>query len=238
MADYYGADGYPMVTSGNTGTLSDGPQGGGGGFPLGSWLLGGFKGIGNFFTGRENNKTQKEIAQMQIDAARQRQQADIAAKESELDPFRQLMSQGHDLSRLDMMQNTKPTQAYGISNPQFSSLAGNATPYDRSQPRQPTYAPSPDLLNWLAMIKQNVAGGQNQAPTMTDPRNYGKTSALDLLSLQSGGPQAAAYARGANQSPLPTAPTAPRPGGAGPGPPNQPPGPYQGYPTDVWPPVP
>jgi len=173
---------------------------GGTGSLLGQYALGGAKGIGDYFGARTNAAAQERINAANIEAARQRQQADIAARESELDPFRQQMMQGRDLSRLDMMQNTKPTQAYGISDPKTAAVVG-ATPYDRSQPRTPVYAPSADVLNWLAMIKQNVAGGQNQAPTMTNPSNYGKTSALDLLSLASGNPQDAAYARGVNQSP-------------------------------------
>ena len=158
---------------------------------LASLLLGGLGGIGNFFAAKAQANAQKQMQQQQIaaDAARQNQQ--IAYGESQLDPFRQQMAQAKNLSMLDMRQGTRPTQFYAPLQPGETRQAPG-----------PSYTPSADLLNWISMIKQNIAGGQNQAPTMTNPANYGKTSALDLLALSSN-PASAAYARGANNPPPP-----------------------------------
>jgi hypothetical protein len=166
-------------------------SGGGGGNMLGSLLLGGLGGLGNFFAAQAQAKAQKEAQQRQIaaDAARQNQQ--IAYGESQLDPFRQQMMQGRNLSMLDMKQNYQPTQ-------QWSPLQPGQT----REARGPSYAPSPELLSWLSALKTNVAGGQNQAPTMTNPANYGQTSALDLVSLGMGngtGDRDPYYAQGANR---------------------------------------
>jgi hypothetical protein len=156
-----------------------------------STVLGGIGGLFNFFSAMKQIKAQKEMQDKQIAANAALQNQDIASKESQLDPFRQLMSQGRDLSMLDMRQNYTPTQSYAPLQ------AGQTT---RTDVRTPNYTPSPDLLNWISMIKQNIAGGQNQAPTMTNPANYGKSSALDLLSLAQN-PGAAGYARGASFAP-------------------------------------
>jgi hypothetical protein len=240
MASYNLLTGDPDSDYGSSsGVPSGDPQGGGGGFPWAKYLLGGFSGLGNFFGARNNAKTAKEIEAMRIAEQQRAQNQTTAFQESQLDPYRQLMMQGRDLSRLDMQQFTKPTQAYGISDPKTAAIVG-ATPYDRSQPRTPSYAPSADLLNWLGSIKTNVASGQNQAPTMTNPANYGKSSVLDLLALQAGNGDPAT-ARGRNQTPLPASPqfpadpNAPGPGSPLPTPPGPPP---QGYPTNPTPPVP
>jgi len=158
---------------------------------LASLLLGGASGLGSLFGAKSQANAQKQMTQMQIDANKAAQQADIASKESTLDPFRQAMMQARDLSWLDQQQNLKPTQPYG--------LTGDYAKFN-SAPREPAYTPSSELLNWLAMLKQNVAGGGNQAPTMTSPGNYGKTSALDLLALASGQGNAGS-ARGVNMAP-------------------------------------
>jgi len=162
------------------------------GFDPVSLALGGIGGLFNFFSVKNQIKAQKEQQERQIaaDAARQNQQ--IGYGESQLDPFRQLMAQGRDLSQLDMRQNTTPPPMY---SPLQAGQTQRETPIQTSR-----YTPSPELLDWLSMIKQNIAGGQNQAPTMTNPANYGKTSALDLLAL-SKNPSAAGYARGASFAP-------------------------------------
>lgn len=171
---------------------------------LASLLMGGLGGIGNFFAARAQANAQKEMQAKQIAANAALQNQDIASKESQLDPFRQQMAQARNLGILDMRQNYQPAQPYGMAAQYQQILNPNQTPttYASAADRKPLYTPSPDLLNWLSMIKQNIAGGQNQAPTMTNPANYGKTSALDLLALSSN-PASAAYARGANNPPPP-----------------------------------
>jgi len=159
---------------------------------LGMSILGGLTGLSNFFAAKQQAKAQKDIEQMRIAEAQRSQNQDVALKESALDPFRQQMAQARNLSMLDMRGATQPTQFY---NP--------IQPGQTRQAPAPSYTPSPELLNWLTMLKQNVAGGQNQAPTMTNPANYGKTSALDLLALAQD-PSQAGYARGANFAPPPT----------------------------------
>jgi hypothetical protein len=184
------------------------PSGGGGGGSsmLAGLVLGGLGGLGNFFGQQAQAKAQKEMEKMRIAEAQRAQNQDVGLKESTLDPFRQQMQQARNLSMLDMRERTQPTSPYGLSE-RYANLV-QAPVIDRTQPRTPSYTPSPDLLNWLSMIKQNVAGGQNQAPTMTNPGNYGKTSALDLLALQRD-PTQAGYARGALFGPRPMMPALP-----------------------------
>lgn len=173
---------------------------------LAGLVLGGLGGLGSFFGAQSQAKAQKEVERMRIAEAQRAQNQDVALKESTLDPFRQQMQQARNLSMLDMKERYQPSQPYGLSK-QYADLV-QAPVIDRMQPRAPSYAPSPEMLNWLALIKQNVAGGQNQAPSMTSPANYGKTSALDLLAL-SQNPELAGTARGASfaprMMPLPTA---------------------------------
>lgn len=168
---------------------------------LASLVLGGLGGLGSFFGQNQQAKAQKQIEQMRIAEAQRAQNQDVALKESTLDPFRQQMLQARDLQRLDQQQNLRAPTQYGMSNPRLTALVGGGLqPMDRSQPRQPSYTPSPELLNWLGSLKTNIAGGQNQAPTMTNPANYGHTSALDLLALQNGEGDAAT-AMGASRRP-------------------------------------
>lgn len=192
----------PSYTSYMPGGSSSSGGMGGGMWP--SLILGGLSGLGSLFGANSQAKKQKEIEQMRIAEQQRSQNQDVALKESTLDPFRQQMLQARDLSYLDQQQNLKSTSPYGISNAKYAALVGGGQqPMDRSQPRQPSYTPSPELLNWLGSLKTNVAGGQNQAPTMTSPANYGKTSALDLLSLMNGDGDPAT-ARGASFQPRPT----------------------------------
>src|SRR5262245_58104941 len=148
--------------------------GGGGGSPmLGMSILGGLSGLGSFFSGMSQAKAQKEIEKMRIAEQQRQQQQDVALKESTLDPFRQQMQQARNLSMLDMRGNYQPTASYSLGpwatdiyRQQAPGTAKAALEANPPGPRQPNYTPSADLLNWLSMIKQNVAGGQNQAPSM------------------------------------------------------------------------
>ena len=182
--------GLPSFASAGGNPFS-GSSGGGGGNMLGSLLLGGLGGLGQFFAAQQQAKAQKQMQEAQIAENQRSQNQDIAFKESQLDPFRQQMMQGRNVSMLDMKQNYQPTQQWAPLQPGQTREA-----------RGPNYTASPELLSWLAALKTNIAGGQNQAPTMTNPANYGQTSALDLVSLGMGdgtGDRDPYYAQGANK---------------------------------------
>jgi hypothetical protein len=105
-----------------------------------------------------------------------RAQMGVAADENARDPFRQQMAQIRNLGQMDMMQSMKAPAPAGPSGP-YARPAGEGV-----QPG--SYAPSAEMLQWIAQMKRNVAGGQNTAPTMTNPANYGKTSVMNLSSPQ------------------------------------------------------
>lgn len=100
-----------------------------------------------------------------------------ALDESLADPFRHAMQQQNALGRLDMISRFNPTP---IQVP--DSLRGYAPTM------APSYSASPDMRSWATAAQREIAAGRGTAPTMTDPTNYGRTGALDLMSLAAGKP--------------------------------------------------
>jgi hypothetical protein len=106
-------------------------------------------------------------------AANNRARQQTAERESELDPFRQQMDQAGDVASLDRLERASYTpHRYTMSPrgaaPQIESTGG----YD--------YTKSPELVAAAAALKNDVLSGHT-APTMTDPKNFGKTAVLNLL---------------------------------------------------------
>lgn len=117
---------------------------------------------------QQRKAREKELA-AQKDLANQR----VAADESQLDPFRQQMAQAGDMARLDRL-------AHASYDPiTIDSVGSRATGYQPKLSGGSTYQPGADVRAGAEAIKQSVMKGQG-APTMTNPANYGKTSALDL----------------------------------------------------------
>lgn len=169
------------------------------------WILAGASaasGIAGSISSNKQAKTAEQLARekMAQDAAMQTQ--DIASKENTLDPFRQQLAQAKDIGQLDLMERASysptkltPSGPYASYVPQMSGGF--------------SYTKSPELTASAAALKRNVMAGRT-APTMTDPNNYGRTAALDLVSLASsgadpatvGGTAPAAGARGVSTAPV------------------------------------
>lgn len=115
-----------------------------------------------------------------------------ALAESQLDPFRQQMAQQKNLAALDFLQGYNRRSITPPSNvaPYAGGVGGGfAGPSDR-------------MRSYAGLAFDDIAAGHT-APTMTKPANYGKTSALDLISLAAGKPQAQ---RGAGVAEAPLGP--------------------------------
>lgn len=99
-----------------------------------------------------------------------------AANESLADPFRHQADQINAIKSLDRTQfgTYNPVQPGG-----FSLMGKYPVPtYQGGY----SYQPSQDVRDAAGALKTSVMAGQG-APTMTTPANYGKTGALDLISL-------------------------------------------------------
>lgn len=111
----------------------------------------------------------------QIQATRDNTTANIAEDESKLNPFRQQLDQAHTIGALDMAQNARISPAKVAVSGRYASavpqMSGGFS-----------YAPSQEYTDSAGALKRDVMLGHS-APTMTNPSNYGKTSALDLSSL-------------------------------------------------------
>lgn len=140
----------------------------------GSGLAGGIAGaISNANNAKRTAQAQREAIQAQQQNATQ----NIAADESKLDPFRQQVSQAHDLFDLDRMERATYSPVHLAAAPGYES-------YVPQMSGGSSYTKSPELIAAAAALKRNILGG-NVAPTMTDPTNYGKTAALNLLAIAS-----------------------------------------------------
>ena len=104
--------------------------------------------------------------------------ANLRLEESSMDPFRHQMAQARNIGKLDMMEHASFTPRT-ITPP--ARYAGKVPTFAGG----PSYAPSADVRSSAAALKQNVMAGQT-APTASDPRNSGRTGALDLLAVASG----------------------------------------------------
>jgi hypothetical protein len=126
-----------------------------------------------------NRKRQQQAQREALQASRDANTLDVAQAESGLDPFRHQMSQASALSSLDRLER-------GSYKPVSLSAAPGYEKYVPHLFGGASYEKSPELIADARALKQNVRGG-NVAPTMTDPTNYGKSSALDLVSIAAAG---------------------------------------------------
>ena len=127
-----------------------------------------------------NKKAQQdyELQQQQLRQQQQQQQQNVALNESELDPWRHSMFQGADIAAMDKLERSSFTPASLSVNNKYAA-------------QKPTvsggysYTKSPELIQSAAALKKLIMSGQG-APTMTNASNYGKTGAIDLLSVLAG----------------------------------------------------
>jgi hypothetical protein len=165
-------------------------------------LLAGGTGVANaVFGSKSKNKDRAaEAAALQktLDAKAAADRQGVAADESKLDPFRQQMYQAGDLSSLDRLERAKYTPVTMSAAPGYEQyvphLMGGAS-----------YEKSPELISAAAALKRNILGG-NVAPTMTDPNNYGKTAALNLLQIAAQGVDPGTVSARGTGGPAPTTP--------------------------------
>lgn len=104
----------------------------------------------------------------------------LAGRESELDPFRNQMSQAKDIGQLDRLERASYAPVK-LGMP-------SGSPYAKYMPQTSggySYEKSPELMASASALKKNVMGG-NTAPSMTNPDNYGKTGAMDILGVMAG----------------------------------------------------
>lgn len=124
-------------------------------------------------------KAEKELAALNNRASWERQTQNIASEEGALDPFRQQVQQGNAISWLDRMERERldPVNFDFSGNPYASYIPKMSGGY--------SYEQSPELRSSAAALKKNVMSGA-VAPSMTDPANYGRTAALNLLGVAGG----------------------------------------------------
>lgn len=148
-------------------------------------------GVAGAISNANNRKRQQQLEREALQATRDSNTLDVAKSESAMDPFRQQLAQGNALFSLDKLERAsyKPVTMSAPSRYAGSvpHLFGGAS-----------YEKSPELTQAAGMLKKNVLGG-NVAPSMTDPTNYGKTAALNILQIlaQGADPGAVSAAGGA-----------------------------------------
>lgn len=126
-----------------------------------------------------DRKRNEQMTREGIQANRESDVRDLAFKESTLDPFRQQAQQAGAMSKLDRLER-------GAYAPVQLKAAPGYEGYVPTMTGGFSYEKSPELRAGAGALKRNVMGG-NVAPSMTNPENYGKTAALDLLSIASAG---------------------------------------------------
>ncbi len=142
-------------------------------------------GVLGAYVANRNSRRQQESEDERNQMTEEQHLRQTALRESEMDPFRHQMFQGRNLTSLDMLQNL------GRGGNRITPPA-NVAPYAGSV--RPSYTPSDTLREHASRLYNSVAAGQT-APTMTDPANYGRTSALNLAQpAGSGGTSATAPA--------------------------------------------
>ncbi|MGE3278037.1 MAG: hypothetical protein AB7O67_23240 [Vicinamibacterales bacterium] len=171
--------------------------------------------------GALTSKSNRDIAEQQaqnsldiakITDARDRDIAamDVAAKEGQSDPFRDLLAQIQAAALFDQLAGYKPMQMDFSDNPYakyIPKVSGGSFSYDVS----------PELRAAAEAARGATLRGEGQSATMTNPENWGVTGALNLTGKQPvypgqmGAPQSA-LPEGASSSVL----RAPMPMGADP----------------------
>lgn len=169
------------VTSGWKGLFGGGDDSGG--IDWVSLLLAGgaqaAKGVAGAKASKADRDFQAAQLQKSIDAKAAADRMGVAADESKLDPFRNQMSQANDIASLDRMERATYSPVRLSGAPAYAQYVPQVSGGSN-------YTKSPELVSSAAALKRNVMGG-NVAPTMTNPANYGKTGALDLLRIAAQG---------------------------------------------------
>jgi hypothetical protein len=166
---------WPSSVSGGTS--------GGGGIDWTSLLLAGGTGVAGAIANSKSKNADRKAEAAALDktlaAKAAADRLGVAADESKLDPFRQQMAQAGDISKLDRLERAT-----------YKPVSISAAPgYEQYVPHLfggASYEKSPELIQSAAALKRNIMGG-NVAPTMTNPDNYDKTAALNLLAMAAAG---------------------------------------------------
>lgn len=117
-----------------------------------------------------NNRRNAEVAEDELDQRENSDVRDVALKESLADPFRHQRSQYQNLAALDMLKQ------FGSGGPRITPPANVARFTGTSNGG---YRPSANMLGAIDALEQDIRGGHT-APTMTDPANFGRTSAINI----------------------------------------------------------
>jgi hypothetical protein len=182
MPSYMSMPGGSSQGMGGGGALSSG-------MGLADMVLPGVGAAGSFLTSlfaMRNANKQAELNRQQqtnlqtnsINANAAQDTQALASKESTLDPFRSRMAQIGDVAKLDRVANA-------TTAPRRLNIGG---PFARFVPQSTggySYQESPELTGAARAAQTSVLSGQAD-PSMTNPANYGKTGALDLLSIAQG----------------------------------------------------
>lgn len=122
------------------------------------------------YVANKNGKRNAANDEAALDQNEHQDVRDVALKESLADPFRHQRSQYQNLTAIDMLRQ------FGSGGPRVTPPA-NVAPYT-GQVRQ-GFKPSSSLMGSLDALENSIRGG-NTAPTMTDPANFGRTSAVNI----------------------------------------------------------
>jgi hypothetical protein len=150
-------------------------------------------GLGGFLASRAQRKQREADEKL----SRENTGANIASEESMANPYRHQLEQAGALGRLDAMGHASyapvtvaPPARYTASAP---TITGGYS-----------WQPSAQMQGDARALQTSVRAGRT-APTMANPANYGRTGALDLLSV----------AAGRADPSMPVAPALPGPGAFG-----------------------
>lgn len=127
----------------------------------------GAAGIGAYVANR-NGRRQQESDEARLQMTEEQHLRQTALDESMADPFRHQRAQASGLGAMDVLRNFQGTRVTPPAN--VAPYAGNI---------QGGYAPSQTLRDHASKLYDSIAAGRT-APTMTDPANYGRTSAENL----------------------------------------------------------
>lgn len=137
------------------------------------------QGAGNSIAAAGQGKRAMQQHRETLAAQKDTRNQATALTESGMNPFRQQLHQARSVADLDVLERASynpvkltPAAPYAGMAPQMSGGLN--------------YTKSPELVRSAAALKANVMGG-NTAPTMTDPKNFGKTATLDLVRLGANG---------------------------------------------------
>jgi len=160
----------------------------------GSKLLGS---IGGGMSARAKAQADAKEREKDRQFTRERDRQGLAADESMADPFRHTLAQMNAAQAFDQMANTRQKTVHipGL-NPKFAPKLGGG------------YQASDEMRGAANTARSAVLGGQGQAPTMTDPSNYGQTGVMNLLAMLQ---KAGLIPPGAGMNMAPTKPGGPSP---------------------------